>query len=114
MGGKCGFAGRQDWRLPNITELKSITTHGTFSPGVPEVFNHNCAQGATVLTGSCTEWQECVELDRRPDQLGGDTWSSTSFISDTTLGQVIGFDDASGAEDGKERTFCVRAVAGGL
>ena len=111
VGGKCGFGGRQDWRVPNLTELRSIISAGTFEPAVPEVFNTNCVEGATVLTGSCTEYLDCHEQHQNRNP-GGDHWSSTSFISDPRFAQSIGFDDGSGPEDLKERNFCVRAVAG--
>lgn len=58
LGGACGFAGKRNWRLPNVKELQSLVNNKVLSPGpaVHEVFNTNCAPDdhPTVLTGSCT------------------------------------------------------------
>jgi Protein of unknown function (DUF1566) len=112
-GGSCGFAGKQDWRLPNIKELYSIINAENINPAVSVEFNHNCVPGSTVLSGSCTGQGTCVEQNQGRNP-GSDHWSSTTFTTDPTLAQPVGFDDGSIAEDGKERTFCVRAVRGGL
>lgn len=85
--GKCGFAGKRDWRLPNVKELQSIGNYEVLFPGptVHEVFNTNCVPGATVLTGSCAH---ADDLDNPTDQnrvpvgeglrVGAYYWSSTS------------------------------------
>ena len=54
MGGKCGFAGKRDWRVSNVKEQQSIVNYQNFNPSVSSAFNNNCGAGATVLTGSCT------------------------------------------------------------
>jgi len=54
VGGKCGFAGKRDWRVPNVKELPSIVNYQNVRPAVSAAFNTNCVAGATVLTGSCT------------------------------------------------------------
>jgi uncharacterized protein DUF1566 len=48
-----GFAGHNDWRIPNVRKLQSIVDYERFSPSVAPVFNTNCTSN-TVLTGSCT------------------------------------------------------------
>ena len=54
VGGKCGSAGKRDWRLPNYKELTSILNLKNFDPAVSAAFNTNCVPNATVLDGSCT------------------------------------------------------------
>lgn len=54
VGGKCGFAGKRDWRVPNVKELQSIVNYQFVIPAVSDAFKTPCASGSTVLTGSCT------------------------------------------------------------
>ncbi len=60
VGGKCGFCGKRDWRLPNVKELGTLLNVGIFTnplvptPTIDPIFNTNCVPGVTVLTGSCT------------------------------------------------------------
>lgn len=108
VGGSCGFAGKRDWRVPNVKELQSIINYGipiTFeNPTVSPTFNTQCIADANVLTGSCTV----------PSIYG----SSTSCASDTPdlLNCVWGVDFLSGNVQSIDRStpFNVRAVRGGL
>ena len=52
-GGK-GFAGHNDWRIPNVKELMSIVDFGTFGPAVDSAFNNGNKPGCTVLDCSLT------------------------------------------------------------
>jgi hypothetical protein len=36
--GKCGYAGRRDWRIPNVKELQSIVDYGRFQPALDPIF----------------------------------------------------------------------------
>lgn len=51
--GRCGFAGHQDWRVPNIKELQSIAAYDRSYPALPEAFLTDCSPGCTVLECSC-------------------------------------------------------------
>jgi hypothetical protein len=42
--GKCGYAGRHDWRIANIKELQSIVDYGTHNPAIDPTF-----PGATAV-----------------------------------------------------------------
>jgi hypothetical protein len=58
-----GFAGRTDWRLPNVNELQSLVSYQGQSPAT--WLTDNCAPGCTVLTCWCAP--------------SGVYWSSTTF-----------------------------------
>jgi hypothetical protein len=55
-----GFAGHDDWRVPNRRELESLLNLENANPAVSAEFNANCGPsssgnpGCTVLTCSCT------------------------------------------------------------
>jgi hypothetical protein len=100
VGGKCGFAGKRDWRVPNYKELTSILNLETLNPAVSPAFNTNCVVGATVLTGSCTA--------------ASNYWSSTSSAFDPSFAWFVFFFDGFVVADGKNLTLHVRAVRGGL
>ena len=99
VGGKCGFAGKRDWRLPNIKELQSIVNYEVFAPAVSPAFNNNCVN-ATVLTGSCTA--------------ASDYWSSTTGAFGSDFAWVVGFSFGNVDAGGKGFSRRVRAVRGGL
>jgi hypothetical protein len=95
-----GFAGHNDWRIPNAKELQSIVDYDV-SPSVPPAFNAACAPGCSVLTCACT--------------IPGVYWTSTSFVfSPGTGAWRVGF-DAGALVVGDKATFLdfVRAVRGG-
>src|SRR6267378_4277935 len=52
LGAGMGFAGYNDWRLPNVKELQSIVDYGTFLPAVDPAFHNNEVANCTVLTCS--------------------------------------------------------------
>jgi len=101
VGGKCGFAGKRDWRVPNIKELQSIVNSQVPFPGpvVSQAFNDNCI-GSTVLTGSCT--------------VASNYWSSTTNAGfPTGAWRVFFFNGLVGANV-KDGSLHVRGVRGGL
>jgi hypothetical protein len=106
VGGRCGFAGQRDWRLPNVKELESIMNYEisnpnfeVFNPVVSAVFNTNCVAGSTVRTGSCTA--------------AGANWSSTTFTINPRAAWLVDFSDGYVFAVNKVSTLFVRAVRGG-
>ncbi len=73
--GGAGFAGRTDWRIPNINELWSLVNYATANPTAYPVFRLNCVRRCVSPACSCTIPQE--------------HWSSTS--SDEGSGYTLGF-----------------------
>ncbi len=99
VGGKCGFAGHRDWRLPNVKELPSIVDYETFIPAVASAFNNNCAANCTVQTCSCT--------------VAFDYWSSTSGAGPGNAWVVAFSAGFVGSVDKGVSDVFVRAVRGG-
>ena len=101
VGGKCGFAGKRDWRVPNVKELQSIIDYEHSNPAVSAAFNTDCVFGVTtVLTGSCTN--------------SFPYWSSTSSADFPRGAWLVVFSGGHVGANVKSEAFLVRAVRGGL
>jgi hypothetical protein len=99
--GGTGFAGYDDWRIPNVRELQSIADYEAYSPAVPPIFNTGCLPGCPVETCSCTaSWNY---------------WTSSTSVSEPSKGWVVG-GVGGGIDRWKLKTVlnAVRAVRGGL
>jgi hypothetical protein len=56
MNGGVGFAGHNDWRLPNIKELLSIVDFGRFNPSIDPIFGPTIGRLNFVRFWSSTSW----------------------------------------------------------
>ena len=97
--GGTGFAGYNDWRMPNLKELQSLVHFERSSPMTSTAFHNNCGAGATVLTGSCT----LVEV----------YWTSTTRAQYPTKAWSVSFTDGTLPTQDKTLALRVRAVRGG-
>lgn len=97
--GSAGFAGYNDWRIPNVKELQTLAHYGRVLPATSGVFNSNCVAGATVLTGSCTAGPIYV--------------SSTTWARSPSMAWGVRIQDGSLVASDKASGLYMRAVRGG-
>jgi hypothetical protein len=86
VGGKCGFAGQRDWRIPHIKELQSIVDYGTVDPAIDPAFDPTAADLY---------------------------WSSTSDAANSAAVWSVFFNGGFVFAFGKDNAFRARAVRGG-
>jgi len=84
-GGK-GYAGHNDWRIPNLRELQSIVDYERVGPSIDPIF------GPTVSNFY---------------------WSSTTYADDPAQAWLVGFLFGDFDANGKDALLFVRAVRGG-
>ena len=79
------FAGRDDWRLPNIRELQSIVDYGRFAPSIdPDL-------------GALSTWY----------------WSSTTYANTPTFAWIVYFGWGSVYDAEKSQAYSLKAVRSG-
>jgi hypothetical protein len=98
-GGKCGFTGHRDWRIPNVKELQSIVSYAVLSPSVDEAFNRSCTNECARTECSCSGF--------------ADYWTSTTYQGDPTWAVFVGFFNGNIYAEDKSQSFYARAVRGG-
>jgi hypothetical protein len=84
---KCGYAGHQDWRMPNVKELQSIVDYSTKIPAIASSF-----PGATAAD---------------------DYWSSPPLAGYSSSAWVVNFGAGAVEVIAKDFPLRVRAVRGG-
>jgi hypothetical protein len=81
------LAGRTDWRLPNVNELKSIVKETAVNPSID----------ASVFPATVANWY----------------WSSTSYTLSAAYAWLVYFDDGYSGSNYKTSGYYVRCVASG-
>ena len=99
VGNGIGFAGFNDWRLPNVRELLSIIDYGRSTPAVDPAFNNNFSFGCTVFT--------CSQIFALP------YWSSTTVATVDVDAWTVEFGAGHVVAALKTESHFVRAVRGG-
>jgi hypothetical protein len=101
--GGTGFAGHDDWRIPNAKELLSVIDYEQSSPAVAiEWDSAGCAACGDVTDTACS----CTG--------SGDYWSSTTRVANTAQAWAVGFQNGDIVQRSKTSSNRVRAVRGGL
>jgi len=108
----CGFAGYQDWRVPNARELPTIVNYESMPfanrpPWTSPAFYSPCDAGCTVTQCSCTAFAPNAAQYRTSTNAPGPT---SAYVVEFGLNSAGGFLLSSG----KDNEHGVRAVRGGL
>jgi hypothetical protein len=101
--GGTGFAGHDDWRLPNTKELLSIVDYEQGAPAVGVDWDSPGCSACTLVTDpscSCTA--------------SSDYWTSTTRVANPAQAWAVGFQNGDIVQRSKTSSNRVRAVRGGL
>ena len=98
MNGGAGFAGHNDWRLPNVKELLTIVDYGRSNPSIDPIFGPTAGKLNFVNFWSSTSWAAY-----NPEY---NAWSVNFRDSYADYSGMLPF--------GKASFLRVRAVRGGL
>jgi uncharacterized protein DUF1566 len=98
-----GFAGHNDWRIPNRFELQTLTDFGAEEAVAFPEFDTGCVSGCAASTCSCTR---------------NDSYASSSAMVDPAFGEkfwIVNFHNGAAIHSFKSTAlYKVRAVRGGL
>ena len=97
MNGGAGFAGHNDWRVPNVRELLSIVDYGVYYPSIHPIFGPTAGRLNYVMFWSSTSWA---------GEPNGNAWGVNFRDSLGDLAGMLPF--------GKTSAIRVRAVRGGI
>ena len=95
------YAGHNDWRLPNVSELQSLADYGGdgVDAAIDVKFRTGCTAPCSGTSCSCTQ--------------AGYYWTSTSYGPAPVNAWAVYFYDGRSYTNGKGGVFYVRAVRGG-